>query len=212
MICITIINLYYTFQALSLSNVPEEQSAAAIDADAMTICHFPSQTLTIRDMLKRDAASVLGIYQEGIDTGQATFQDRAPPWPVWDRAHLNAGRLVAERAGQVLAFAALSPVSSREVYRGVAEVSLYVAAAARGLGLGRQLLKRLIEVSEQHGIWTLQAGVFPENAASVTLHRSEGFRLVGTRERVGRMGFGTLAGHWRDVLLMERRSAVTGRT
>lgn len=176
----------------------------------MTLCPIPSQALIVRDMLTRDAASVLGIYQEGIDTGQATFQDRAPPWPLWDRAHLSAGRLVAERAGQVVAFAVLSPVSSRAVYRGVAEVSLYVAAASRGLGLGRQLLKRLIAASERHGIWTLQAGVFPENAASVTLHRSEGFRLVGTRERVGRMGFGPLAGHWRDVLLLERRSAVTG--
>lgn len=176
----------------------------------MTLCPIPSETLAIRDMLACDAASVLGIYQEGIDTGQATFQDRAPPWPVWDRSHLSAGRLVAERKGQVLAFAALSPVSSREVYRGVAEVSLYVAAASRGLGLGRQLLKQLIATSEQHGIWTLQAGVFPENAASVTLHRSEGFRLIGTRERVGRMGFGPLAGRWRDVLLLERRSAVTG--
>ena len=178
----------------------------------MTLCHVPIETLTIRDMLKRDAAGVLGIYQEGIDTGQATFQDRAPPWPLWDRAHLNVGRLVAERAGHVLAFAALSPVSSREVYRGVAEVSLYVATAARGLGLGREILRRLIDVSEQHGIWTLQAGIFPENTASVGLHQSEGFRLIGIRERIGRMGFGPLAGHWRDVLLLERRSAVTGRT
>ncbi|MGI9384793.1 MAG: GNAT family N-acetyltransferase [Methyloligellaceae bacterium] len=182
------------------------------ETDAMTICYMPAETLVIRAMLKRDAARVLGIYQEGIDTGQATFQERAPAWPVWDRTHLSTCRLVAERAGGIVAFAALSPVSSRDVYRGLAEVSLYVAAAARGLGLGRQLLQRLIEESEQHGIWTLQAGVFPENGASATLHQSLGFRLIGARERVGRMTHGPMAGRWRDVLLLERRSPVAGQT
>lgn len=162
-------------------------------------------------MQKRDARSVLTIYQEGIDTGQATFQERAPAWPVWDRAHLAACRLVAESAGEIQAFVALSPVSSRQVYRGVAEVSLYVASAARGLGLGR-LLRRLIDESEQYGIWTLQAGVFPENQASVKLHLSLGFRLIGARERVGLMTHGPMAGRWRDVLLLERRSPVAGHT
>ena len=150
------------------------------------------------------------IYEQGIATGNATFQTEAPTWEEWDRSHLPHSRLVAVdagygRTGQVLGWAALSPVSSRCVYGGVAEVSVYVAGAARGRGVGRQLLAALVADSEAHGIWTLQAGVFPENTTSVSIHAGEGFREVGRRERIGQ-----LHGVWRDTLLLERRSPVVG--
>ena len=141
------------------------------------------------------------IFEEGIATGQATFETRAPSWQHWDGAHF--GGLVAEEDGAVVGWTALAPYSSREVYTGVAEESVYVAARARGRGVGRALLNELIERSEQAGIWTLEAGIFPENKASVTLHLGCGFRAVGLRERIGRLN-----GEWRDVLLMERRSEV----
>ena len=141
------------------------------------------------------------IFEEGIATGQATFETRAPSWQHWDGAHF--GGLVAEEDGAVVGWTALAPYSSREVYTGVAEESVYVAARARGRGVGRALLNELIEHSERAGIWTLEAGIFPENKASVTLHLGCGFRAVGLRERIGRLN-----GEWRDVLLMERRSEV----
>ena len=141
------------------------------------------------------------IFEEGIATGQATFETEAPSWEDWDGAHF--GGLVAVEDGEVVGWAALSPYSAREVYAGVAEESVYVSARARGRGIGRRLLEGLIEQSERAGIWTLEAGIFPENRASVTLHLSCGFRLVGLRERIGRMD-----GEWRDVLLLERRSEV----
>ena len=141
------------------------------------------------------------IFEEGIATGQATFETEAPSWEHWDGAHF--GGLVAEEDGEVVGWTALAPYSSRDVYAGVAEESVYVAARARGHGIGRTLLERLIERSEQAGIWTLEAGIFPENRASVTLHLGCGFRAVGLRERIGRLN-----GEWRDVLLMERRSEV----
>ncbi|MDP6707385.1 MAG: N-acetyltransferase family protein [Alphaproteobacteria bacterium] len=166
--------------------------------------------MQIRPMREGDAAAVLAIYRAGIETGHATFETEPPAWDRWDDGHLAACRLVAEADGEVLGWAALSPVSSRPVYRGVAEVSLYLALAARGRGLGRQLLEALIEASEAAGIWTLQAGVFPENEASMRLHQALGFRALGTRERVGRMAHGPMRGRWRDVVLLERRSAVTG--
>ena len=138
-------------------------------------------------------------------TGDATFEAAVPGWEEWDEHHLRPGRLVARKEGQVVGWAALSPVSGRCIYSGVAEVSVYVTAAARGQGVGKSLLQALIEESERAGIWTLQAGIFPENTASIALHIACGFREVGTRERIG-----LLHGVWRDVLLMERRSHVVG--
>jgi len=153
-----------------------------------------------------DWESVRAIYREGIATGNATFEQSAPEWEQWDEGHLRACRLVARSRGEMLGWAALSPVSRRRVYRGVAEVSVYVSGRARRQGVGTALLIALIESSEREGIWTLQAGIFPENTASVELHRRAGFRVVGTRERLGSMD-----GRWRDVVLMERRSAVVGQ-
>jgi phosphinothricin acetyltransferase len=147
--------------------------------------------------------AVRAIYLEGIATGDATFEQTAPEWAQWDRGHLTACRFVAISSGEVIGWAALSPVSPRPVYAGVAEVSIYVAARARGLGVGKALLRALIEASERHNLWTLQAGILPENVPSLALHTGVGFRIVGTRERLGR-----LDGRWRDVVLVERRSAV----
>lgn len=146
------------------------------------------------------------IYEAGLATGHASLETTAPDWPAWDRGHLPHSRLVAlSAAGEALGWAALSPVSGRRAYGGVAEVSLYVAAAARGQGVGRLLLAALLAESEQNDIWTLQAVIFPENAASLALHAAAGFRTVGRRERIGQ-----LHGTWRDTVLLERRSAVVG--
>jgi L-amino acid N-acyltransferase YncA len=158
-----------------------------------------------------DWPAVRAIYLEGIATGNATFEQTPPEWEKWDAGHLPAPRIVARSDDarsdhNVLGWAALSGVSSRCVYAGVAEVSIYVAERARGRGVGRQLMSRLIAASEGNGIWTLQAGIFPENAASIALHQRAGFRIVGQRERLGQMN-----GRWRDVVLMERRSAVAGQ-
>ena len=156
-------------------------------------------------MTPADYPAVAQIYREGIATGNATFNTDAPSWAAWDKGHLPHSRLVAVEGDRVLGWAALSSVSDRCVYGGVAEVQVYVAAAARGKGVGLALLEGLTAASEAHGIWTLQAGIFPENAASVTLHERAGYRLVGRRERLGQMN-----GWWRDVLLFERRSASIG--
>lgn len=147
------------------------------------------------------------IYEAGVATGNATFQTSAPSWEEWDAGHLAHSRLAAldEATGRVLGWAALSPVSGRCVYGGVGEVSVYVAEAARGQGVGRQLLAALVAESERQGMWTLQAGIFPENTASVRLHEAAGFRQVGRREKIGK-----LHGVWRDTLLLERRSTVVG--
>jgi phosphinothricin acetyltransferase len=158
-----------------------------------------------RPLLSFDWPAVRGIYLEGVATGNATFETEAPEWERWDASHRADCRFVACDADAVVGFAALSPVSARKVYAGVAEVSVYVAERARRGGVGRSLLRELIGASEAAGIWTLQAGIFPENHASLRLHQSCGFRILGTRERVGR-----LAGRWRDVALLERRSAVAG--
>ena len=149
--------------------------------------------------------AVRTVYLEGISTGNATFQQTAPDWMDWNNGHLQACRAVAVKDKEIIGWAALSPVSGRCVYAGVAEVSVYVAQAARGRGVGTKLLTNLVADSEAAGIWTLQAGIFPENTASIHLHTKAGFRIVGTRERVGAMN-----GRWRDVVLMERRSAVVG--
>jgi phosphinothricin acetyltransferase len=166
--------------------------------------------LTIRAMRDSDADAVLRIYQEGIDTGHATFQDSAPDWAGWSTGHLPECRLVAGLDGRTAGWAALSGVSSRCVYRGVAEESIYIGAAARGHGIGRKLLQALIEASEQAGIWTLQSGIFPENRASLALHQQLGFRILGIRERLGMMSYGPMAGQWRDVVFVERRSDRVG--
>jgi len=163
------------------------------------------EAIQITPLLKADWHAVRQIYGEGIQTGHATFEEEPPTWTAWDTAHLEACRLVARIDGTVVGWAALSPVSSRCVYAGVAEVSIYVSEKARGQGVGRRLLQALIDASEQEGFWTLQSGVFPENTASVALHRKLGFREVGRRERIGRLN-----GVWRDVLLWERRSPVVG--
>lgn len=161
--------------------------------------------VSLRPMLAADWPQVRAIYAEGIATGHATFETTVPGWEAWDAAHRPDCRLVAVRGGEVGGWAALSPASRREVYAGVAEVSVYVAERARGRGLGRALLTALVEASEAAGIWTLQAGIFPENHASLRLHHACGFRVVGRRERIGRLN-----GVWRDTLLLERRSARVG--
>ena len=160
----------------------------------------------IRPLTKGDWPEISRIYREGIETGDATFETAVPSWDSWHESRHPAGRIVAERAGTVVGFAAVSPVSRRAVYRGVAEVMVYVAAHARGEGVGRRLMEALVEATEAAGIWTLQAGIFSENEASVALHRAVGFRVVGTQERLGR----TAAGRWRDVVVLERRSARVG--
>ena len=156
-------------------------------------------------MTEHHWSTVRQIYAEGIAGGNATFESSVPEWAEWDSRHLHSCRLVALLAGEVVGWAALSAVSTRHVYRGVAEVSIYIAGAAQGQGIGTQLLAALIRESEQNGIWTLQAGIFPENAASIRLHKRHGFREVGRRERIGKLG-----DHWRDTVLLERRSKSVG--
>jgi phosphinothricin acetyltransferase len=156
--------------------------------------------MDIRDLRSLDWPEVAAIYADGMRTGNATFETTVPSWAAWDAAH-SPLRLVAELDGKTAGWAALSPTSSRPCYRGVAENSVYVASWAQGQGLGRGLLDALIARSEEAGIWTLRAGIFPENKASVRLHLGCGFRLVGVHERLGE-----LDGEWRDVLLLERRS------
>jgi L-amino acid N-acyltransferase YncA len=159
----------------------------------------------IDTMKESDWEQVRSIYLEGIATGDATFETDAPTWEKWNAAHLPSCRLVARSGDTVRGWAALSPVSSRCVYGGVAEVSIYIGQRYRGIGLGRALLMALITESEKNGLWTLQAGIFPENRASIDLHKSCGFREVGRRERIGKMD-----GRWRDTVLLERRSGIVG--
>ncbi|WP_295693500.1 GNAT family N-acetyltransferase [uncultured Maricaulis sp.] len=167
--------------------------------------------ISIRTMMPADVSAVLAIYAEGIATGHATFESTAPDWAHFDESKLAAPRLVSLDAdGGVTGWAALSPVSSRCVYGGVGEVSVYVAEAARGQGLGRALLEALVVASEAEGLWTLTAGVFAENAASIRLHEQCGFERLGVRRRLGKMSHGPMTGQWRDVVQMERRSTVVG--
>ncbi|HET6670545.1 MAG TPA: GNAT family N-acetyltransferase [Pyrinomonadaceae bacterium] len=163
--------------------------------------------ILIKSIESRDWYDLRGIYLEGLSTGQATFETEAPSPEQWDSGHLPFGRLGAYSVpeGRLVGWAALSSVSKRKEYVGVAEVSVYIAAAARGKGVGRALLQALILESERNGIWTLQASIFPENQASLRIHESLGFRIVGQRERVS-----TLNGVWRNTVILERRSNVVG--
>ncbi|MFF1827972.1 GNAT family N-acetyltransferase [Paenarthrobacter sp. NPDC058040] len=164
-------------------------------------------TLLLRDMQAADWSAVAAIYQEGIDAGHATFESTAPDWNAFNAAKLPTHRTVAvAEGGEVLGWAAVSPVSPRPAYAGVVEHSVYVAAAARGLGVGKALLAELITSTEAAGIWTIQSSIFPENTASLRLHETAGFTAVGRRERIARMSYGPMAGLWRDTILMERRS------
>jgi L-amino acid N-acyltransferase YncA len=156
-------------------------------------------------MTPDDWPAVKAIYEAGIATGDATFERSAPAWADWTATHVSTCRLVATDGQAVFGWAALSPISPRAVYAGVAEVSVYVAAEARGRGLGTLLLAGLVTAAESHGLWTLQAGIFPENTPSLAVHARCGFRVVGRRERIGQMD-----GRWRDVLLLERRSSLVG--
>jgi phosphinothricin acetyltransferase len=160
---------------------------------------------TIDDMRHQDWDQVRLIYLEGIFSRNATFETKAPEWEQWDTSHLPHSRLVARSGNRIVGWAALSPVSKRPIYSGVAEVSVYVRQESIGQGVGGALLRSLIDSSERNGIWTLQAGIFPENTASIALHSKCGFREIGRRERIGKMD-----GVWRDTLLWERRSNVAG--
>lgn len=156
-------------------------------------------------MKPEDWPAVRTIYRKGIDTGIATFETDAPKWGQWNEAHLAHSRIVATLYDEIVGWAALSGISDRCVYGGVAEVSIYIAVNIRGKGAGTFLLKALINESEKNGIWTLQAGIFAENKASIQLHRKCGFRIVGRREKLG-----CLHGDWKDVMLLERRSEKAG--
>lgn len=158
-----------------------------------------------RQMLPSDWDTVAKIYGEGIATGYATFEKTVPSYEVWDNAHLPTCRIVAIENDRILGWAALSPVSSRCVYGGVAEVSIYVGKENKCQGVGKMLMNTLITQSEEAGFWTLQSGIFPENKGSIALHRTTGFRYIGKRERIGQ-----LDGEWKDNVLYERRSASIG--
>jgi phosphinothricin acetyltransferase len=165
-----------------------------------------SARVKVTRMVAGDWPDVARIFEQGIATGNATFERQVPSWEQWSAARLPEPRLVARDASGVLGWAALSPVSERHVYRGVGSVSIYVDLAYAGRGVGTALLAELIQTAEQAGFWTLQAGIFPENAASIALHEGLGFRVVGTHERIGQMPDGC----WRDVVLYERRSEALG--
>jgi phosphinothricin acetyltransferase len=160
-----------------------------------------TETFTIADLRPEHWPEVARIYAGGIATGEATFETEVPSWEGWDESHLTGHRFVAVHDGEVVGWVAVSPVSDRCVYGGVVENSVYVAERARGGGVGRALLERLIASTEAAGVWTIQTGIFPENEASVRLHERVGFEVVGRRKRLGKLN-----GVWRDVLLLERRS------
>ena len=157
--------------------------------------------MEIRELLASDWEAVKSVYEKGIATGNATFQTSAPPWEEWDSSHLGTCRIVADENSKVLGWAALTPVSARCVYAGVAEVSVYVDPEQSGKGIGLALLEELVGLSEVEGIWTLQAGIFPENIGSLRIHEKAGFRTLGVREKIGKQN-----GVWRDMVLLERRS------
>ncbi len=161
--------------------------------------------MQIISLLPSHWEAVKKIYEEGIATGNATFQTTAPTWEEWEAAHSVKPRLIAIENNEISGWAAITPVSGRCVYAGVGEVSVYVTAAARGKGIGKKLLQALIAESEKENFWTLQAGIFPENISSLAIHEACGFRVIGTRERIGKMN-----GAWRDTVLLERRSTTIG--
>lgn len=161
----------------------------------------------IDEMKENDWDQVLDIYMEGISTGNATFQTEPMTWEEWNEKYANQCRFVARDEDRVVGWIAILPYSTRVVYAGVAEVSIYISLAHTGIGIGSRLLSKLIEESEKKGYWTLQAGIYPENAASMRLHKNAGFREVGKRERIGKLN-----GVWRDVILLERRSKIVGLT
>ncbi|UII81202.1 GNAT family N-acetyltransferase [Flagellimonas sp. CMM7] len=161
--------------------------------------------MQVRKMKASDWEDVSQIYAQGIATGFATFEQTIPSYEIWDQAHVKQCRLIAEENGEILGWAALSPVSSRCVYGGIGEVSVYIGATSRGKGVGKLLLEQLISESEKAGFWTIQSGIFPENEASIYLHKKVGFRFIGKRERVGK-----LHGVWKDNLLFEKRSETIG--
>lgn len=161
--------------------------------------------IEIKKMISSDWPAIAEIYKEGIATKMATFETEIPSWDQWNKNHIESCRLVAVKKGQILGWAALSEVSSRCVYGGVAEVSVYVASNARGKKIGERLLGQLILESEKEGFWTLQSGIFPENFASIKLHEKLGFRKIGYRERIG-----NFEGVWKDNILMEKRSKTIG--
>ena len=161
--------------------------------------------MEIRSMISSDWEAVSRIYNQGMRTGYATFEQEVPPWEEWDKNHLKECRIIAQEDHEILGWAALSPVSSRCVYGGVGEVSVYVSEEARGKGVGKALMNQLIQESESAGLWTLQSGIFPENTASIILHEKMGFRKIGFRERVGKLN-----GQWKDNVLFERRSTRVG--
>ena len=160
----------------------------------------------IREMQPSDGEKVIEIFQEGIDGGNATFEQNVPTWEAWDNKFFKICRFVLEDENEnIVGWAALQPISNRDCFKGVAEVSIYLKNEFQGKGLGKMLLRKLILDSEENEFWTLQSGIFPENEASINVHLNLGFRKVGTRERIGQMN-----GVWRDVILLERRSAVVG--
>ena len=161
-------------------------------------------------MQPADWESARAIYMDGIKTGNSTFEMQAPAWEKWDSTHLQTPRLVARNGNDILGWISLAPVSTRAVYSGVAEVSLYVNSVYRGQGIGSALMKTLIVASEKAGIWTLQGSIFPENAANLALVRKHGFREIGRRKKIAKMTFGDLKGTWRDTISVERRSKVAG--
>lgn len=163
--------------------------------------------IKLRPFKKEDWTSVAEIYRQGIETGNATFQKEVPNWESWDSGHIKTCRIVASIDNEIIGWAALTPVSGRCVYAGVAEVSVYVASQYKGQKVGTKLLESLISESESEGFWTLQAGIFPENIASLKIHENLGFRKVGIREKIGKMN-----NIWRDTILLERRSKIVGTT
>jgi len=157
----------------------------------------------IIDIMKKDHwKQVKEIYKQGMETGNATFEYIIPTWEKWDRGHLKIGRLVAKNGDKILGWIALSPVSEREVFKGVAEVSIYIHNDYKGKGIGSSLMKALINETEKNNIWTIEAKIFPENKGSLKLHKKHGFKIVGVREKIGKMN----SGQWRDIVLLERRS------
>ena len=161
-----------------------------------------NQEISINEMLPSDWNRVREIFNEGIQTANATFRTEAPTWDEWDKDHLTNCRFVAKRSGEVVGWVALTPFSTMRAFSGVVEVSIYIASSAAGMGVGSRLLHHVINASEEHNIWTIQAMIFPENSASIHLHKKFGFEEVGTRKQIGKLN-----GVWRDVALLERRSA-----